>query len=192
MSTKSWRGSKARIGAEPLLQPPQKNIVLTGFMAVGKSAVGRKLALSLKRSFVDLDQAIEDREGAKVKEIFDRKGEAYFRRAEKETMKEVLSRDGQVVATGGGTVMDSENLRLLKQRSVLISLTAPPETLLRRSGSGNQRPLLRADDRLVRIEEHLAQRERLYRQAHISIDTEHLSVDEVAKRIMEVLTPIRK
>ncbi|MFQ5541738.1 MAG: shikimate kinase [Candidatus Binatia bacterium] len=170
-----------------MLQTSQRNIVLIGFMAVGKSAVGQKLALSLKRPFVDLDQAIEDREGVKVEQIFARKGEAYFRRAEKETMKEVLSRDGQVIATGGGAVMDTENLRLLKQRSILISLTAPPETLLRRSGSGNQRPLLKEGDRQGRIEELLTQRERVYRQAHFSIDTEQLSVDEVVKRIMEVL-----
>ena len=106
-------------------------------MAVGKSAVGRKLALKLKLPFVDLDQAIEAREEVKIKEIFECKGEAYFRKVEKETMKEILSRDGQVIATGGGAVMDSENLHLLKQRSVLISLIAPPETLLRNySGHG--------------------------------------------------------
>ncbi len=187
MSTKSWRESKARIGAEPLVQPSQKNIVLTGFMAVGKSAVGRRLASKLKRPFVDLDQAIEAREEVKIKEIFECKGEAYFRKVEKETLKEILSREGQIIATGGGAVMDSENLHLLKQRSVLISLIAPSETLLRRSGSENQRPLLKAGDRLVRIEELLAQREEVYRQAHISIDTEHLSVGEVVERIINAM-----
>ncbi len=188
MSTKSLRGSKARIGAESLLQSSQKNIVLTGFMAVGKSAVGRKLALKLKLPFVDLDQAIEAREEFRVKEIFECKGEAYFRKVEKENLKEILSRDGQVIATGGGAVMDSENLHLLKQRSVLIYLIALPETLLRRSGSENQRPLLKADDRLVRVEDLLAQREKVYRQAHISIDTEHLSVDEVVERIIKAIS----
>jgi shikimate kinase len=170
-----------------LLQTSQKNIVLIGFMAVGKSVVGQKLAQNLKRPFVDLDQAIEDREGVEVKEIFARKGEAYFRKLEKETMKEVLSRDGQVIATGGGAVMDTENLRLLKQRSLLISLTASPNTLLRRSGSGNQRPLLKEDDKLGRIGELLTQREVVYRQAHFTIDTDQLSVDEVVERIMELL-----
>lgn len=188
MSTKSLRGSKARIGAESLLQSSQKNIVLTGFMAVGKSAVGRKLALKLKLPFVDLDQAIEAREEVRVKEIFECKGEAYFRKVEKENLKEILSRDGQVIATGGGAVMDSENLHLLKQRSVLIYLIALPETLLRRLRSENQRPLLKADDRLVRVEDLLAQREKVYRQAHISIDTEHLSVDEVVERIIKAIS----
>jgi len=187
MSTKSLRGSKARIGAESLLQSSQKNIVLTGFMAVGKSAVGRKLALKLKLPFVDLDQAIEAREEVRVKEIFECKGEAYFRKVEKENLKEILSRDGQVIATGGGAVMDSENLHLLKQRSVLIYLIALPETLLRRLRSENQRPLLKAEDRLVRIEDLWAQREKGYRQAHISIDTEHLSVDEVVERIIKAI-----
>ncbi len=84
--------------------------------------------------------------------------------------------------------MDSENLHLLKQRSVLIYLIALPETLLRRLRSENQRPLLKADDRLVRIEDLLAQREKVYRQAHISIDTEHLSVDEVVERIIKAIS----
>ena len=72
-------------------------------------------------AFVDIDQAIEKKEGMKVREIFDHTGEAYFRRLEKQTLAEVLERNGQVIATGGGAVLDEENLALLKKRSLLWS-----------------------------------------------------------------------
>src|SRR5581483_6571307 len=85
-------------------------------MAVGKSAIGRTLAKKLRRRFVDLDALIEKSEGMKVREIFTQKGESYFRRLEKRVLEEVLARDGQVIATGGGAVMDEENLRLLRER----------------------------------------------------------------------------
>lgn len=163
------------------------NIVLTGFMAVGKSVVGQRLALRLKRPFVDLDQAIEIREGISVEQIFDRKGEAYFRKAEKETLKGILRQDGQVIASGGGAVVDAENLNLLRQSSILVCLTAPPEVLLRRSGPDNQRPLLKGDNRLKGIEQLLKQREKAYAQAHISINTEQLSVDEVVEKIIKAI-----
>ena len=170
-----------------MLKISQKNVVLTGFMAVGKSTVGRRLALKLKRPFVDLDQAIESRERARVEEIFNRKGEAHFRQAEKEALKHILRQDGQVVATGGGAIADAKILHLVKQRSVLICLTAPAKVLLQRSGSDNQQPLLRGEDRLKRIEELLNQRETVYSQSDLSIDTENLSPNQVVARIIEAI-----
>lgn len=165
----------------------RKNIALTGFMAVGKSIVGQKLAQRLKRPFVDLDHAIEEAEGMKVEEIFSRRGEAYFRAAEKRMLRKVLSQDGQVIATGGGAVMDGENLRLLKEKSFLVWLTAPSPTLLQRAGGGAGRPLLSGDDKQRRIEELLRRREKCYARAHARIDTAKLAVSEVVKKILEAL-----
>jgi shikimate kinase len=170
-----------------LSSSPKRNIALTGFMAVGKSAVARRLARRLKRPFIDLDRAIAKAEGLTVREIFERKGEPYFRALEKRMLQEALSEDGQVIATGGGAVVDAENLRLLKERSVLICLTAPPETLLSRSGSGKGRPLLGGQDRRRRIAELLRQREASYAQAHSHIDTARLTVDEVVEKILAFL-----
>lgn len=169
--------------------PPssKRNIALTGFMAVGKSVVGKKLARRLNRRFMDLDQAIEEKEKMTISEIFNRKGESYFRAMEKQALSEVLKKNGQVIATGGGAVLDKENLDLLKERSLLICLTAPPATLLRRSSSGKERPLLKGDDRERRVEELLRQREKDYAQAHLSIDTASLSVDEVVEKIIEAI-----
>ena len=165
-----------------------RNIALTGFMAVGKSAVGRTLARKLGRRFVDLDKIIEKSEGMKVKDIFSRKGESYFRRAEKQALTEVLFQGEQVIATGGGVVIDEENLRLLREKSFLVCLTAAPEVLLRHADKSRQRPLLEGGDRAQRIGELLAQREKNYAQAHVAVDTSHLTVEQVVEKIIERLT----
>jgi shikimate kinase len=170
-----------------LLSRGPKNIALTGFMAAGKTVVGRKLALRLEWPFVDLDRAIEKAEGMKVQEIFAQKGEAFFRGLEKRKLREVLDREGQVVATGGGAVVDEENLRLLKEKSLLVCLSATPRTLMQRAGSGRGRPLLKGEDRKDKIESLLSQREKLYAQAHLMIDTSALSIDDVVEKIMAQL-----
>jgi len=162
-----------------------RNIALTGFMAVGKSAVGRTLARKLGRRFVDLDKIIEKSEGMKIKDIFSRKGESYFRRAEKQALAEVLFQGEQVIATGGGVVIDEENIRLLREKSFLVCLTAAPEVLLRRAEKSGQRPLLEGGDRSQRIGELLAQREKNYAQAHVAVDTSDLTVEQVVERIIE-------
>ena len=124
----------------------------------------------------------------KVAEIFERKGEPYFRNLEKQMLREVLRHDGQVLATGGGAVMDRRNLVLLKRRSLLICLMASAEALLSRSGVGKGRPLLGdATYREGRIKELLRQREESYAQAHVRIDTDDLTVDEVVQKILGVI-----
>ena len=153
-------------------------------MAVGKSAVGRALAKRLERRFVDLDRVIEKSEGMRVKDIFSRKGEAYFRRLEKQKLAQVLEQENQVIATGGGVVMDEDNVRLLREKSLLVCLTASAEVLLKRAGSGARRPLLKGGDRRERIEELLKQREKNYAQAHAAIDTSDLTIEEIVEKIV--------
>jgi shikimate kinase len=156
-------------------------------MASGKSAVGRRLARRLGKRFVDLDALIEKRERMKVHEIFEAKGERHFRAVEKRLLKEVLERDGQVIATGGGAALDPGSLRLLKNRSLLICLTAAPEALLARANSGPARPMLEGGDRMNRIEELLRLRKPAYDQAHLCIDTTTLSAAAVVDKIDELL-----
>lgn len=153
-------------------------------MAVGKSAVGRRLARRLKRRFVDLDKVIEKAEGLRVREIFSAKGEPYFRQREQEMLAEVLRENGQVIATGGGVVMDEDNLRLLQDKSFVVCLGATREVILRRAGKGKQRPLLKGDDRVKRIDDLLRQREKRYENAHIVIDTSELTVEAVVNQIL--------
>jgi shikimate kinase len=156
-------------------------------MAVGKSAVGRTLARKLKRRFVDLDKVIEKAEGMKVRDIFEQKGEAYFRQREKEALTQVLERHGQIIATGGGIVLDRENVKLLRDKALLICLAASTDVLLKRAGHGGKRPLLKGSNRKERIEEILQQRANHYAEAHACVETSDLSVDQVAEQIMTFL-----
>jgi shikimate kinase len=162
-----------------------KNIALTGFMAVGKTRVGRKLARRLGWRFVDVDRVIEKSERMKVQEIFNRDGEARFRALEKQKLREILAGELQVIATGGGAVLDPENLALLKEKTLLVCLTASPETILNRAGGG-KRPLLDVADRDVRVRELLGRRAPLYAQAHATIDTENLTIDQVVEEVLRV------
>jgi shikimate kinase len=164
-----------------------QNIALTGFMAVGKSAVGRALARKLRRRFVDLDRLIEKAEGMRVRDIFGQKGELYFRQLEKKALAAVLQQEGQVIATGGGVVMDEQNLKMLREKSLLVCLTASPDVLVKRAGNGAKRPLLKGFDRKGRVEELLKQREKNYAQAHAIIDTSQLTVEQIVEKIIHLL-----
>ncbi|HEY7218295.1 MAG TPA: shikimate kinase [Candidatus Binatia bacterium] len=159
-------------------------------MAVGKSAIGRNLAKRLHRRFVDLDRLIEKAEGLKVHDIFAQKGERYFRDLERRTLAQVMRRHGQVIATGGGVVMDEKNLTLLRDKALLIGLTASVEVLLARAGTGVKRPLLNGVDRRERVEELLEQRRPRYAQAHVMINTSDLSVDQAVEAILRSLRSI--
>ena len=154
---------------------------------MGKSAVGRTLARKLKRRFVDLDNVIEKAEGMKIRDIFEQKGEAYFRQREKEALAQVLKRDGQIIATGGGVVLDRENIKLLRDRALLICLAASTDVLLKRAGHGGRRPLLKGSNRKERIEEISKQRVARYAEAHACIETSDLTVNEVAEQIISLL-----
>jgi len=170
-----------------LSKTPVQNIALIGFMAVGKSAIGRNLAKRLRRRFVDLDTLIEKTEGMKVREIFAQKGEDHFRQLEKRVLDDVLRGEGQVIATGGGVVMDDENLNLLREKALLVGLTAPIDILLTRAGNGVKRPLLKGANRRERIETLLREREPRYAQAHVIIDTSDLVINQVVGKIVEAL-----
>ena len=155
-------------------------------MAVGKSAVGRNLAKRLGLRFVDLDRVIEKSAGMKVREIFAQKGEAHFRQLEKETLARVLAKYGQVIATGGGVVLDDDNLALLREQTLLIGLSAPSEAILQRVGDSATRPLLEGSDRRERIEELLKSRLARYAQAHVTLDTGDLTLNQVIDKIVEI------
>ena len=169
-----------------MAKAPIQNIALIGFMGAGKSAVGRNLAKRLGRRFVDLDRIIERSAGMKVREIFEQKGEAYFRELEKQALVQVLAKQGQVIATGGGVVLDDDNLALLGQQTLLISLSASTETILKRVGDGAKRPLLQSNDRQARIEELLKARQARYAKAHVTIDTGDLTLDQVVDKIIGI------
>ncbi|MCX8073064.1 MAG: shikimate kinase [Candidatus Binatia bacterium] len=161
-------------------------IALTGFMATGKSTVGRILAERLGKTFIDLDERIEQRMNMSVAEIFARYGERAFRQLEREELVTALAEDA-IVATGGGAIVDPENLARMRAAGPVVCLTASVEAILSRTAADTSRPLLQRADKREQIEALLAARAAAYAQADICIDTTSRSPEEVAEAILAYL-----
>lgn len=161
----------------------RRPLLLNGFMATGKSSVGRALASRVNHPFIDLDQRIEARAGVSVSELFAQRGEAEFRSLEREELASVLMDTGSrppVVAVGGGALTRRDTRLDTLDRAVVITLEAGAEEIARRVGSNEARPLLRGPDRLERARELLAQRAAGYAEAHARIATEGRDIEAVA------------
>lgn len=162
-----------------------KNIVLVGFMGTGKSAVGKLLAERLGRAFVDLDRKIEKEAGRAVAQIFQGEGETGFRKREREAVRQAAALEGHVIATGGGVMMDEENVRLLKGSGWLVCLTASPDVILRRTMATLRiRPLLSGGEPRERIEALLKLRAPFYAKADVAVDTSNRPVKEIVEEIL--------
>lgn len=155
----------------------QANLVLVGFMATGKSTVGRALAQALGRPLFDTDAVVERMAGMSIPEVFAARGEAAFRALERQAVQQVAARAGQVVATGGGVVLSPDNIRALRETGRIVWLTAPAEVILERvsrddAGGTVKRPLLAGPDPLGTIVRLLEQRQQLYSgAADLVVDT---------------------
>jgi len=160
-----------------------RNVVLIGFMGSGKSDIGKRLAHMLGMEFADTDAIIEQRAGMSISEIFRTHGEAWFRELEKEVVREVASKSGLVISTGGGVPTFEENIRALRSNGLLFYLRASPITIWKRIKDAQDRPLLDVSDRFSRILELLERREAFYRRADFVIQTDELSPEEVASQI---------
>jgi len=166
--------------------PPncRSNIILVGLPGAGKTSVGRATARLLSRPFVDFDTEIEHREHASVGEIFDRKGEAYFRSLEADLTRELAGSNGTVIATGGGWVTNPDSVALLHNTGRMIYLRATPETALARiSGGRVRRPLLEGSDPVGAIKALYEARRALYEAADLVLDTEVIEKSEVIQRV---------
>ena len=162
-----------------------KNIILTGFMGVGKTSVGTRLARDLGFVFVDTDELIEAEQKVTITEIFSSFGEQYFRDVEVRVIARTLESEGQVVATGGGAVIREENRKAFKENGVTVCLVARPEVIFERIRHETHRPLLQVPDPPGRIRELLAVRAPFYHQADFLIDTSDRTVDAVISEIKE-------
>lgn len=162
-----------------------RNIILTGFMGVGKTSVGTRLARDLGFRFVDTDGLIEEDQKIAISEIFSSFGEPYFRDTEARIIRRVLEGQGQVVATGGGAVIREENRRAFKEGGMTICLTARPEVVYERIRHETHRPLLQVPDPRGRIRALMDEREQFYRQADLIIDTSDRTVDDVINEIRQ-------
>ena len=173
-------------GVPRLAQRMSLNIYLVGFMGTGKTAVGKNVARHLNRRFVDLDSIIEKKEKRPINEIFAQDGEPYFRKVEKQILKETsgLKKD-LVVSCGGGIVLDKENIRIMKETGVMICLSARPEVIIARTRKYKHRPLLNVENPEKRIKELLDFRAPFYAQADYTIDTSDITVSEVVDKVLE-------
>ena len=165
-----------------------KNLFLIVPMGAGKSAVGRQLARLLHLDFVDSDDEIENRTGVDIPFIFEKEGEAGFRKREVLVIDDLSRREGVVLATGGGAVMSAESRSRLGARGDVVYLYTSVEQQLERTQRGRERPLLEnADPRQV-LDELMELRDPLYREiADLVIDTDGRRVKAVAKQIHEEL-----
>ncbi len=161
-----------------------RNIVLTGMMGTGKTTVGRYLSGQLKIPFYDLDELIEQESGLSIPAIFQEQGEVVFRALEREIVSRLSKLRGCIIATGGGTIVDPENLRRLTTYGEIICLTAGPERILERVEGLEHRPLLWHEDKLRRIREVMQCRAPVYALVGEPIDTTDLSVKEVAAQVL--------
>lgn len=164
------------------------NIYLVGFMATGKTAVGRELVKKKKWQFVDLDELIELKERRAIADIFAKNGEPYFRHIEKRVLKEVAQENKFVVACGGGIVIDKDNIKVMKDTGTIICLTATPEVILKRASGYEHRPLLNVLGRKKQIDLLLKLRAPFYAQADKTIDTSKLTVEEVVAKIVKIIS----
>jgi shikimate kinase len=162
-----------------------KNIVLTGFMGTGKTAVGRELSQLKGMRLIDVDTEIEQSEKMSINDIFKQFGEQKFREIETEMMDNVSREESVIISTGGGAVLNRHNMDALKRTGIVICLTASPGTILKRTSITGERPLLQVENPLEKITELLQFRMPFYEQADIMIDTEEKTPLQIAEEIIE-------
>lgn len=160
------------------------NLYIVGFMGVGKSASGRKVARALGYRFIDSDHAIESKAGKKIAKIFASEGEPTFRRMEREFVDSGHPNEGCVVSCGGGLAVQEGMSDLLKKKGVVICLFASAECIIERTGRNSKRPLLNVDNPEERVRQLLAEREPIYMNAGACITTEGRSMNEVVRHVV--------
>ena len=165
----------------------KKNIIITGFMGTGKTVVAIELASKLGMKFIDMDQLIEERQEMSIADIFVRYGEKYFREQENKLVKELSQKENMVIATGGGTFLNLNNAKILNQKGKIICLYANSQTIYNRLKEKNNRPLVKGNNILDKINHLLEKRKKIYDSFPWKINTSNLSVQEVVDKIIELL-----
>jgi shikimate kinase len=165
-----------------------QNLFLVGPMGAGKSAVGRQLARLLHLSFVDSDDEIESRTGVDIPFIFEKEGEEGFRKREAKVIDELSSKDGIVLATGGGAIINPQNRNHLGARGFVVYLFTSVDQQVARTQRGRERPMLANGDSRKILEDLMTFRDPLYREiADLTVETDGRRVNAVANEIMDKL-----
>lgn len=160
-------------------------------MGTGKSTVGKRLANKLNLQFYDSDSTIEEREGLSVLDIYDYRGEEYFRNKEKDVISEIMRYGIVILSTGGDSLKSVEIQQLLQEKAITIWLRSDPAIILERVSRRNTRPTLSKNVSLLEIENLLKEREPHFQQSNIIIDSDgkdaHHVVDSIIAKLKEFL-----
>ncbi|MFK5926253.1 MAG: shikimate kinase [Desulfuromusa sp.] len=169
---------------------PRPNIILTGFMGTGKSTLGRLFAQRIGYNFIDTDALLETQSGQTIAELFQTQGEAAFRKLESELVKDLAQKEGLVIATGGGLVINPKNIALLNKTGHIICLTASPEEILARvSKQQDVRPLLQEKHPQARIIDLLQQRDAVYQQFP-QLSTSKQTPEQLVDKLLDLGFPL--
>jgi shikimate kinase len=164
-----------------------RSVVLVGMMGAGKSSVGRRLAARLGVPFVDADIEIEKAAGMTITEIFAGHGEPYFRAGETRVIARLLDSGPQVLATGGGAFMNSETRTAIRAKGISVWLRATLDVLNRRIKRRGDRPLLKGADPVETLRRLLAERDPVYAEADLTVDSRDVPHETIVEEILEGL-----
>ena len=162
------------------------NIFLIGFMGSGKTTIANRLNRKYGVDVIDMDKTIENNEGMKISEIFENKGEDYFRRLETELILELKKKHNTVVSCGGGAALKPENVEEMKSSGKIIMLEASPETILERVKNNHSRPLLEGNKNIEYIAELMSKRvDKYMAAADMVINVDNKGIEDICKEIMD-------
>ena len=164
----------------------KKNLVLTGMMGVGKSTVGKAVANKLSMQFIDIDKIIEKKENLSVHDIFEEKGEVYFRDLEKKTTVDESKKTNAVISLGGGAFVNSEIRRLVIKTCVSFWLDLHPKLIEKRVKNSKKRPLLNNNNLTETLEKIYYERKKIYSLANFKIDCNKMKLDLIVNKIINL------
>lgn len=163
-----------------------KNIILFGFMGTGKTTVGKIISKKLNLPLLDMDSIITQEEGKSIKLIFNENGESYFRNLENKLVRRLSKHTDNIISTGGGVILNEENITLFRENSFLVCLTASPKNILERLRNDTTRPLLRENniEKENEINHLLKERKKMYNKISFQINTDFVNPQLIAQEII--------
>lgn len=164
-----------------------KTIVLIGMMGSGKTTIGKLLGEKLTLRSIDIDVIIEQNEKRTVSELFQNEGEKYFRNIERETIKKNFTNKDLIISLGGGAFEDQLTQELLLKNSTVIYLKTSPNVILERIKNNTNRPLLKNQMTVEKIQSIILQRQKNYELANITILTDNKNTDKIVEEILGVI-----
>ena len=183
--------SKQKIDFQTKSKDDNKLITLIGMMGTGKSKIGYLLGRKLNINFYDTDKLIEKQYNTSIKTLFQLNGEKYFRKVEKEKIKQIVDKsleleDRAVISIGGGAFIDSETRELLLRTTKVVWLNTPVSVLVNRIGDGYKRPMIKGDVK-ISINDILEKRIEYYSLCHHQLDTNNLNQEQIINKIIDIM-----